>query len=438
MHERMRRNFYFVATTLLALALMSGAAHAQRAVENAATPRTEPVIDGAVVALPEFAEIPGLEKVTPRRVGKVVILEGEVMREADRALAEKIARAQDGVAEVVNRVALSNRAADRLLPSLKSSAQRLWRLVGAAPLLLVALLVAGVFWWLGGWLAARPLVGNRFEKNPFLRELLKQAVRLAVAVVGLLIALEILDATSLAAALLGSAGVVGIALGFAFRDLLENYIASVLLSVRQPFAPDDLVSIDGHEGVVVGMNSRATILMTHDGNHLRLPNALVFKAVTVNYTRNGERRFDFVIAIEPAAHARESMDAGLEALRQTPGVLADPAAFVQLKAVTREELQLQFFAWVDQRRGNFGQIRSEAIRHVRARLKTMGIIFAPPALRLVRDADADARARVEHETPVHAAPQTRESETAAVQNAVRQTRADMGETDLLRQRGARE
>ncbi len=95
-----------------------------------------------------------------------------------------------------------------------------------------------------------------------------------------LVALEILDATAIVGALLGTAGVLGVALGFAFKDILENYLAGILMSLRQPFSPRDHVVIDGNEGLVIALNSRATILMTLDGNHLRLPNALVFRSVT--------------------------------------------------------------------------------------------------------------------------------------------------------------
>ena len=86
---------------------------------------------------------------------------------------------------------------------------------------------------------------------------------------------------------------VGLAVGFALRDLVENYIASLMLSLRQPFAPNDQVLIEGFEGRVVRLTSRATILMTLDGNHVRIPNAVVFKGTIVNLSHNPERRLRF-------------------------------------------------------------------------------------------------------------------------------------------------
>lgn len=386
-----------------------------------------------------LSEVPGMDRVESQRYGKVLILDGVVLREADRELAEKIAQANNDGGQVVNRIEVSTSTVERIIPTLRVSAEKLGRIIGSAPLLLVAILVFWGFWRVGRWLSERSWVSRRARQNPFVGELARQAVRLVMAVMGLLFALEVLDAMTLATALLGSAGVAGIALGFAFRDLLENYIAGVLLSLRRPFAPDDVVSIDGHQGVVVGMNSRATLLMTYDGNQLSLPNALVFKSVMINFTSNGRRRFEFVLALEPTADIALVLREGLQTLRATPDVLAEPAASVQVAEVTREELRVQFQAWVDQRSGNFGAARSEALRTVRARLQQLGVDFSAPALRLVTPPDAlpapsaspEASPAVEEKPAAEAAPPLPQS---AVADAVADARRELGDGDLLKER----
>jgi small-conductance mechanosensitive channel len=78
---------------------------------------------------------------------------------------------------------------------------------------------------------------------------------------------------------------------------VENYIASILLSLRQPFSPNDHVVIEGYEGLVLRLTSRATLLMSFDGNHIRIPNAMVYKSVIVNYTRNPRRRISFQVGV---------------------------------------------------------------------------------------------------------------------------------------------
>ena len=111
---------------------------------------------------------------------------------------------------------------------------------------------------------------------------------------------------------LGAAGVAGLAVGFAVKDTIENYVASVMLSVRQPFRPNDHVVIDGKEGRVIRLTSRATVLMTLDGNHLRIPNGAVFKAVILNYTRNAERRFDFKLGVDADDDAQAAATLGVD------------------------------------------------------------------------------------------------------------------------------
>ena len=81
-----------------------------------------------------------------------------------------------------------------------------------------------------------------------------------ITLIGILIALDLLGASSLVGAVLGSAGVIGLVLGFAFKDIAENYIAGILLSLRRPFAPGDHVVVDRvHEGKVVALTSRTTL-----------------------------------------------------------------------------------------------------------------------------------------------------------------------------------
>lgn len=357
------------------------------------------------------------------------MLDGSVGSIEQRELIERVARANGEAGDVLNRIEVGPANLGGIMPTLQLGLDKLGHVVAMLPMLLVALIVLWLVWRLGRWLSNRAWIG-RMTSNPLAGELVKQAIRVAAVVSGLLVALELLGATALAAAVLGSAGIAGIALGFAFRDLLENYIAGVLLSLRRPFAPDDVIVLEGREGVVVGMNSRATLLMTHDGNHLTFPNAIVFKAVILNLTRNGHRRFDFVIDLNPEIDLAAALRVGLEALGSTPGVLSTPKPFVQLHQLGRDVVQLQCFAWVDQRSANFGLARSEALRLTRSALAGIGAYFGPPQLRLVAarpepvTAPPAATSRSPTDTQAH-------DERHAVDGAIEQTRAEMGGSDLL-------
>ena len=273
-----------------------------------------------------------------------------------------------------------------LPPSLSPVLERLveegYRLLAALPLLGVSLLVVVLAWYLGRWLSRRAVVGRVARNNPFLQDLASTTVRWVVLALGVLVALEIMQATAMVGALLGTAGVLGVALGFAFKDILENYLAGLLLSIRQPFAPRDHVVIEGNEGVVVALTSRATILMTLDGNHLRLPNALVFRGVTLNYTRNPSRRFQFDVGVGMSEDLVRAQKLGVEALKGLDGLLADPPPRAQIMALGDFAVTVRYFGWVDQRSHDYATVTSEAIRRVKLALERDGVDLPEPTYRL--------------------------------------------------------
>lgn len=326
--------------------------------------------------------VPGLEQVHASATAGVVTLNGEVTDQPDRALAERIARAIAEVVEVRNRITLSTDLRLRLEPAWNSARARMQQLLSSLPLVAVALAIVWLFAWVGRWLSRRERLFRRVRRNPFLASLLQQAVRASLLLVGMLIALDLLGATALVGAILGTAGLIGLVLGFAFRDLAENYIASVLLSLRQPFVPNDHVVIDGNEGRVVSLNSRATILMTLEGNHLRLPNALVFKSVMLNYTRNPKRQFHFTVGIGTGEDLAEAQRIGVSTLSGMRGVLDEPEPAAAITQLADSAVTVRFFAWIDQRSTSWLKARSEAMRLVKQALDDAGIDMPEPIHRV--------------------------------------------------------
>lgn len=267
--------------------------------------------------------------------------------------------------------------ATRFAVALEQVQAKLVQLVASAPLLLVAVGIVLVSLWLGRFISRRMRVVTRFSRsNPYMEGLLRNAVKFLIVLAGVLTALDLLGATSLVGAVLGSAGVVGLVLGLAFRDIAENYIAGILLSLRQPFAPGDSVRVDNHEGKVVALTSRVTVLMTVDGNHLQLPNALVFKSVLLNHTRNPKRRFEFETAVDGQASWHQAMDIGIATIVSLDGVLAEPTPSAMIRSLSNDGAVLQFNGWIDQTRNDLARSRSEAMRRVRKALHEAGI--APP------------------------------------------------------------
>jgi small conductance mechanosensitive channel len=108
------------------------------------------------------------------------------------------------------------------------------------------------------------------------------------------------------------------------------------------------VVIDGQEGIVVALTSRATILMTLDGNHLHLPNALVFRSVMLNYTRNPSRRFEFDIGVGVQEDLIQAQLIGTQELQHLVGVMDDPPPRALIQSLGDSNVQLRFRGWAAQ------------------------------------------------------------------------------------------
>ncbi|MDR6992591.1 mechanosensitive ion channel family protein [Luteimonas sp. 3794] len=250
---------------------------------------------------------------------------------------------------------------------------RVLRLLANLPLLLAAALIVFLASWIGGFISQRLHWLRLRTRNPYLDGLIRRAVRAVILLIGFLVALDLLNATALVGAMLGSAGVLGLALGFAFKDIAENYIAGILLSLRRPFEPGELVRIDSYEGKVAALSARAMTLITLEGNELRLPNALVFKAVILNYTSNPKRRFDFTFSIDASQSIRKAHAIAMEEIASIADVLTDPAPSWTVVEFGASGSVLRFFGWVDQRHSDLGKTRSEAIRLVKGAFWREGI-----------------------------------------------------------------
>lgn len=347
---------------------------------------------------------PALRKVEADVSSGVATLSGEVATQPDRKQAGDIAADTPGIKQVDNNTELDPDLSVRFPAVVAEARARFEKLIASLPLLLVAILIVMASVWLGGFLGRHLHIVSQISKlNPYMEGLLRGVVRGLVILGGVLMALDLLGATTLVGALLGSAGVVGLVLGFAFKDIAENYIAGILLSIRRPFNPGDMVRIDSHEGRVVALTSRATQLMTPDGNHLLLPNALVFKSVMLNYTRNPNRRFDFTTNVATGRSWNKAMDIGIQTLRGIDGVLADPAPTALIQDLANDAATLRFAGWIDQHHNDLAKTRSEAMRLVRRALREAGL--TPPdgvqRIQLTRDSHDQPEASVSQESGAH-------------------------------------
>ena len=365
------------------------------------------------------------------RVG-VATLRGKALSFQDAERAAEIAGKTDGIVAIENQIQIETDLEERVVPAYDRAVERLRDFASFLPLVLLGAAVIALFAFLARIAGAWGGLYRRFSTNAFVQDLARQVVQAVVVILGVVIALDILNATALVGAVLGSVGVVGLAVGFAFRDLAENYISSILLSLRRPFSPSDHVVIGSHEGKVMRLTSRATILMTLDGNHLRIPNSDVFKGVILNYSRNPKRRFEFDVGIGVEEDLLAAQRLGLEQLAELSGVLDDPEAEALIVELGDSNVVIRFYGWVDQTQSNFLKVKAEAIRRVKVRLEAAGMDLPEPIYRVVLRRSGQASAP----KPVRVAPEDQpdDEELAAgeaVDEQIAQERAEDGGKDLL-------
>lgn len=166
------------------------------------------------------------------------------------------------------------------------------------PNLVVAAIVMLVFGFASRWIA---LATNRVilqtSGNRPISELLASITRIGVTLIGLFIALGLLNLDQAVTSLIAGLGVFGIVAGFAFQDIASNFMAGIIMALRRPFDVDDLVELAGQTGTVLKIEMRATMIRTLDGLVVTLPNKDVFQNAIINYTSTPERRMDLAVGV---------------------------------------------------------------------------------------------------------------------------------------------
>lgn len=309
-----------------------------------------------------LTDMRGYENVSVEVRGGIVTLTGRTVDPEKQDALNQIASRIEGVIAVENRVEVSLDVVERVTPVAERLMRRLISGFNAAPVLLVASLTGLALAWAGFQIAKLHWPWDRIAPNEFMADVLRQIIRLIAILAGLMIFLDIMGAGAMITKVFGAMGIVGLAVGFAVRDTVENFIASIMLSLRTPFRPREFVDIAGDQGFVVRLTSRATILLTVDGNHVRIPNATVFKAKITNFSRHPQRRFTFSLSVPNPGNLSGARAIMLQALSDADFILDDPGPAVWLTDVADGAATFICAGWIDPSQTNFNAGRGEALR----------------------------------------------------------------------------
>lgn len=319
-----------------------------------------------------------------RVVEGVVFLKGRVASDELKKWAGDLARNTQDVVAVANRMEVPERSMWDWGPAWHGL-KVLWRdFLVSVPLLLLGLVILGLSVGAGVLATRRARSGLRHRVQArLLRNVIAGGIGATVVLVGTYIVLRVSGLTQLALTVVGGTGLVGLAVGIAFRDITENFLASIFLSVQRPFETGDLVEVAGVTGYVQQLNVRTTILMAMDGNLVQIPNASVYKSNLRNFTTNSSRREDFIVGIGYDDSIGEAQEIALKVLTDHVAVLSTPEPAVLADSLGAATVNLRVYYWINGRTHSWLKVRSSVIRLVKRAFQEHGVSMPDEAREVV-------------------------------------------------------
>jgi small conductance mechanosensitive channel len=358
----------------------------------------------------------------------VVFLTGQTKTDEYKKWAGDLARSTQDVVAVVNQIRVLEPPIWDFQPAFARLREQ-WRgMVRALPLIGFSLFILLIAWVIArlGVIATRNSLHRR-EINPLLRNVIARAIGIFVFLIGLYVVFQVAGLTNAALTVLGGTGLLGLILGIAFRDITENFLASIFLSLQNPFCAGDLVEIAGITGFVQMLTTRTTVLMTPDGNHVQIPNATVYKSTIHNYTSNPNRRADFTVGIGYDDAIPAAQEVIMQVLAEHPAVLNDPEPLVLVDSLGSATVNLHIYFWLDGSRHSWLKVKSAIIRLVKRALQDAGVSMPDEARELIFPAAVPIQLLEADGAPLTgAAPRRRDAPQAAAEPATASTDAEGG------------
>lgn len=250
------------------------------------------------------------------------------------------------------------------------------------PRLALAIIVIVVGSIIAGWISR--FMNNRLTKrahDPLMGRFLGQTMKTLLVIGVFILALYTAGLGAIAGGIFALAGASTLILGFAFRDIGENFIAGIILAFNRPFSINDTIMVNETFGRVKGLDFRYTHIKTFDGKDVYVPNGTVLTEEVINYTQDGFFRFEFVVGIA----YEDDIEGAKNVIRQVLGeeitILKDEdhPNFVVEDELGVSTVNLKVFFWVettDWRKGAL-ELRGNVIRSVKQQLEQNG--FSLPA-----------------------------------------------------------
>ncbi|MEP6822721.1 MAG: mechanosensitive ion channel family protein, partial [Chthoniobacterales bacterium] len=241
------------------------------------------------------------------------------------------------------------------------------------PNIVVALVLLAIFYGLA--LLVRRLIRRHFIRHhrQDLGNLLGGFAKTGLLILGFLLAATVVIPSLKPGDLIAGLGVSSVAIGFAFKDILQNWLAGLLILIRQPFQIHDQIKVNEHEGTVERIETRATIMKTYDGQRIVVPNSQIYTSAVLVKTAYEKRRSEYDVGIgygDGIGHACEVIKKAVAGVAE---VESDPAPEALPWDLSASWVTIRARWWTESRRADIVHVRAAVLQAIKESLDAAGI-----------------------------------------------------------------
>lgn len=215
-----------------------------------------------------------------------------------------------------------------------------------------------------GWIARKGVkkIDSKVQGNDAILRLIGNIVYSVIVGLGIFAALSILNLDKTVTSLLAGAGIIGLALGFAFQETAANFLSGLLMAIRKPFKVGDLIESNDYMGHVKELNLRATIIRNFQGQEVIVPNKTVFYNPITNYSKTGSRRVDLEVGISYGDNLNKVKKVTIDAVSSIEGLHSRLKVRLWFTGFGNSSIDFIVAFWLDSTdHASFLEARSQAV-----------------------------------------------------------------------------
>ncbi len=222
------------------------------------------------------------------------------------------------------------------------------------------------------------VITNRLSRrmdDPLLASFLGRVLKIVIVLIAIMLVLNILGLKDIATGLFAGASFSAVVIGFAFKDIGENFLAGIILAFNRPFGVGDTVELDGIKGQVIELSMRTSHIKTFDGKDVFIPNASVVKNPVFNYTIDGFLRNEFVVGLDYGSDVDEAIDLIISTLDKIDGILTEhkkPNVFISDLNTSTLDVTVQYWLNTFDKSYTGSSIKTTAVNNVLTALNNAG------------------------------------------------------------------